>query len=182
MKQIIDSIWAAIKEEINFLQDTDKNIIFDDSKYDFFKNEFEHNYDLIKDKYMDKKVTALDRHKVAAVMIVSMLNTKAISYKKESDRYIFLGGEMIATEIALSWMCQSLNERLKEIGIQIEITKYSMPHAFACDTPYFEIFCRNLFFSQENYQLNPLDISEKLFLLEYITVIENNIDPIKLHE
>lgn len=182
MKPIIDSIWNAIKEEVEFLQDDDKSIVFDDSKYDFFKNEFEHLYDSIKEKYMSKRVTALDRHKVAAVIIVSLLKAKAISYKSLSKNYIFLGSEMIATEIALSWMCQSLNEELEDLNIQVKITKYIMPVAFACDTPYFEIFCRSLFFAQESNTLNALDISEKLFLLEYITILENNIDPSKLHE
>ncbi len=182
MKPIIDSIWNAVKEKIEYLQDDDKNIIFDDSKYDAFKNEFENLYESIKEKYMNKHVTALDRHKVAAVMIVSLLKTNVIAYKKISDKFVFIGSEMIATEIALSWMCQNLNERLNELKIEVEITEYIMPRAFACDTPYFEIFSRNLFFAQENYKLNPLDIAEKLFLLEYITIIKNNIDPILLHE
>lgn len=130
---------------------------------------------------MKSNVSELDRHKVAAASIIACIKTNIIHREGPlSAKKKFIGQEMIATEVALKWMLNGLNSQLRSQNIQIEINDYTMPTAFACPTPYFEIFSRNLFFAGRDYVLNPLDIAEKLFLLEYITLLENNIDPTTL--
>ena len=49
-----------------------------------------------------------------------------------------------------------------------------MPTDMACKTDYFDILTHNLYFSRNDYMLNPLDLVDKLFLLEYLT-FKNNI-------
>lgn len=176
---IINETWSTLKRTCQSYSKKDRYLIFDESGFSIFKSKFEALYSDIMKSYMKPNVKELDRHKVAAVMIIACIDAKLISYQadKMPKNLVFIGAEMIATEVALSWMIEGLNNALNTAGIREGIKHYVMPTAFACDTPYFEIFCRNLLYAQKNYNLNPLDISEKLFLLEYITLLENRIDP-----
>lgn len=176
---IINETWATLKKTCQRYMKKDHFLCFAEDGFTSFCKEFETLYSAIMKQYMRANVLELDRHKMASVMIISCINAKLISYQPEKvpKKMIFLGAEMIATEVALSWMLEGLNEALKENGVRSQIDHYVMPTAFACDTPYFEIFSRNLLYAKNNYVLNPLDISDKLFLLEYITLLENHIDP-----
>lgn len=177
MTPIINSIWHSLQDEEKYYQG--KKIIFnlDKNKFEEFKKSFTDLNNSIKDIYMKPNVNYLDRHKVASIIIVSILKTNLISYDGQiSENKVFLGAELIATEIALSWMLKELKKELTII-VENNVEHYFMPQAWTCDTPYFEVFCRNLYYAQKDYVLNPLDISEKLFLLEYITLLRNNINP-----
>jgi len=177
MKPIIDAYWKELEKTVIYYQKKNKNIVFNDNRYQEFYDAFKKTYYAIRDVYMKENVTALDRHKVAAVMIVTSIETDVISYRaKLQEDQNFLGAEMFSTEVALSWMLDTLNKKLVALG-KSPIAAYYMPQAFSCDTPYFEIFTRNLFFTNRDYKLSPLDVSEKLFLIEYISLLENNIDP-----
>lgn len=183
MTGIIDAYWKELKNTVEYYQKQDPALSFDESKYEEFKNTFKQLYKEIKSKYMKPSVAALDRHKVVAVMIITVLKLNIITYEKElKEKYNFLGSEMFATEVALTWMLDSLNKKLEPLGIKEKIESYHMPNAFVCSTPYFEVFSRNLFFSNRDYILNPLDIADKLFLLEYITLIQNGVNPDLLKE
>ena len=183
MAEIVDAYWNELKDTLSYYQKNDQNLIFDETKYREFKDIFNNLYNDIRTKYMKSQVNALDRHKVVSIMLIATLKAKVIVYKKElKTKQTFLGAEMFATEVALTWMLDTLNKKLLSLGIKEKIQFYHMPEAFVCSTPYFDIFSRNLFFAARDYVLNPLDISEKLFLLEYITLIKNNIDPAILKE
>ena len=165
MTGIVNAFWDKLQETVSFYQEDDRDIVFNQDKYDEFKKCFENSYDFIKDKYMKSSVRALDRHKVAAVMIVASLKSNVVSYRKTlGEKKHFFGEEMFSTEVALNWMLDALNKKLRELGVS-EVQEYHMPKAFACETPYFDIFCRNLYYAEQYYVLNPLDISEKLYLL-----------------
>ena len=75
-------------------------------------------------------------------------------------------------------MQSQLNKILVDKNLQ-PIKALWFPKAVSCKTPYFEIFCRNLYFSNnsDKWGLNPLDIAEKLFILEYVTLEKAGIDP-----
>ncbi|MCH5183041.1 MAG: hypothetical protein J1E00_02605 [Oscillospiraceae bacterium] len=177
MRALIDSFWGQLEATSQKYQVKDSSICFNVETYDEYCKLFKTIYDDIKDRYMKKNVQALDRHKVAAVFIVSTLEANVITYEKElSDNHHFLGKEMFATEVAWAWMLKSFNEKLKDVGLKT-VESYHMPVPFACETPYFDIFSRNLYFSKSNTKLIVLDIAEKLFLLEYITLLYNDIDP-----
>lgn len=176
MKQIIEAVWDSLKSEVEFYKKKDPNIEFATEKFEDFGKAFRVLYNHIKDEYMEESVDNLDRHKVAAIIIVVTLECELITYKKVlKDNQVFLGQEMIVAQLALSWMLRNLNEVLEEKGQQ-PVRSYHMPEAFACPTPYFEILCRNLYFSKRDYVLNPLDIAEKLYLIEYITVFKKGRD------
>ena len=125
----------------------------------------------------------LDRHKIAAILIISTIRTDVLKSTKKNENDIFIGNYILATEVGLSYMLQILNEELEKRELP-PIEKYYFPEAFSCKTDYSKIFYRNLYFSNENadWGLNPLDIAERLFLLEYITLLKNEIDTSILKE
>lgn len=182
MTGTIVAYWNALKKTTALYQEKDSNIVFNENKYNEFESNFKEMYERIKKEYMKPNVRNLDRHKVASVMIVTTLNLDIITYAKNiGEKHCFLGSEMFSTEVALNWMLDSLNDKLKGFG-KDSLKAYYMPQAFTCNTPYFDIFCRNLYLAKRDYKLNPLDISEKLYLLEYITLQQKNIDPSILQE
>lgn len=179
MKQAIDSIWESI-EKVQDIYSKSAEIVIDvspEKKASFDKN-FRAMYKLIKDNYMKPDVVALDRHKVAAIIICTIIDEEIVSTNKQTENdVVFLGSEMIALSVGLSYMQRSLNDILQEIAVPKIINGYHMPIAMACKTDYFDILARNLYFAKKHYVLNPLDIADKLFLVEYLTLKNEMIDP-----
>ena len=175
-----ESLWNNIKARVKILAKYD--ICLNEDKHDIFVKFIENEYKDIQNEYMHKHNGFLDRHKVAAIIIVAILKNDIIFSKRSLSRgKIFLGSEIIATEVAFEWMLQQFNNRLKENNIDA-INKYVMPEAFACETSYFDIFCRGLYYSKERKTLSTIDIAERLFLIEYITILKENISPAALKE
>lgn len=175
--EALNYVWRELKDSYIYYSNFDKKLIFvEENKADFIAR-FHEIYSNTKDKYMRKNVVELDRHKVVAAQITACIETNLIT-RKVNKGEVFLGLYMIALEVALNWMIIGLNDELKKVGIVKKIDRYIMPDAFACSTRYFDIFARNLYYSHvKGNGLNPLDIAEKLFLLEYITLLKNDIDP-----
>lgn len=179
MTELINAVWNTMVS----VTENKSDVIVDKSLEGDFCSLFRELYDKIKDKYMKDSVYYLDRHKVAAITIVAIIRSNAIKpLKDSSDEMLFIGKELIATEVALSIMCTLLNEKLSAIGHQKRISAYYLPEAMSCTTPYILIFVRNLIYAQRDYVLNPLDLAEKLFLLETISLIKYGIDPQLLAE
>ncbi len=88
----------------------------------------------------------------------------------------------MAMRVAIDYMIASLNRKLKEKGKSIEVNGITYPVALSCKTPYFEICCRSLYYARKHYMLNELDIADRLFLLEYITLKDIGINPSILKE
>lgn len=179
MKKAIDSIWESI-EKAKEIYSKNNDILFDVSpeKKASFDKQFRKTYKEVKDNYMTKDVIALDRHKVASIIICTIITENIISLKKKTEKNtIFLGSEMIALSIGLSYMQRSLNDILQELSIPKKVNGYYMPTAMACTTDYFDILARNLYFSKRDFVLNPLDLADKLFLIEYLTLKNEMIDP-----
>lgn len=179
MEATTSNIWELLKITIQKIKETDENIDYDENAKDGFEKIFKDFKDTIKDNYMVEDVKNLDRHKVGAIIIVSILKSNAVKYKRElTANEKFIGQYLVATSVGFTYMQNCLNKILK--GKQYELVeKLSLPQPISCETPYFEIFYRNLFYADNNKEwgLNPLDIADRLFLLEYITLLENNIDP-----
>lgn len=180
MKPLIDEIWNLVK--IGAESVLNEDIELNKDAYDIFSNEFKSSYDDILTQYMSDDVTALDRHKVAAIIIISLIKAGPLRINDLSDDKIFLGNENLAFQIGLSYMQHELNKILLQKGINRKIAQYKMPEAIACETYYIDIVCRNLYFTKvrKDWGLNPLDLSERLFLIEYITLVSEGIEPKKL--
>lgn len=180
MDELIEIIWKKIYVGISIMCKEDSQVVYDKSKKEKFKSNFTLLYDQLS-KYMEDPTKPLDRHKVAAIIIISIIKSNILTSTGNTKERIFVGNYILASEMGLSYMLAKLNEKLSD---NEKIDKYFFPEAFSCPTDYFDIFYRNLYYVNDNedWSLNPLDISERLFLLEYITVDKKGIDLNKLKE
>ena len=179
MKPLIETVWDLAKSIMKPLE-SESGVTFDLSRHDAFQEEFESSYKFIKNNYMQEEVSQLDRHKVAAIIVISFIESQAIRPKKtmkEGETLVFMGDYYISLQLGLAYMLNRLNDKLKEKN-SVTVEKYVMPEAMSCGTNYIDIMARNLYFANNNrnWRLNPLDLADRFFLLEYITLIENKID------
>lgn len=176
-------LWFLVEEGIAIIKNSNDNIIYNNEKYNDFEKKFISLYEEISVSYMKHNGESLDRHKVAAILMISIIEAKVLSLKEEIKGYIFFGNYVLAVDTGLNYMLAELNKQLENKKIDL-INNYFFPNAMACDTDYYRIFYRNLYYSDinEKWSLNPLDIADKLFLIEYLTLKENNIDPSFLKE
>ena len=186
MEKLVCRIWDNVEAGANVMKMNDKSIELQglQKKKKTFETEFMNLYEKINEKYMLEDTESLDRHKVAAIIMISIIKSEILSVRdKESQNKTFLGNYILATDCGFSYMLKELNIKLGELE-QKEIKKFFFPEAMACETNYYRIFYRNLYFadSDEDWGLNPLDIAERLFLLEYVTLEKNDIDPSILKE
>lgn len=176
MTSILNAFWSELNSIVNYHKKDDDALILNDKFNEFIMTATD-MYNSMKNSYMKESVTTLDRHKVAAVMIASSVECNVVSYNRSLNKFVFLGNEMFSTEVALDWMLTSMNDKLKSNGFKGMVAEYYIPDPFACRTPYFEIFCRSLYYAKQRSLLNPLDIAEKLFLIEHLTLMKERIDP-----
>lgn len=177
MTPLIENVWNLLGSEYNKYSQQNPNFEFDITKKEAFRNLFSQGYDEIIKKYMDASVDNLDRHKVAALIIISILETDAISYANLDDDCVFIGSELLALKVGLAYMIEKLNEKLEARGVNKKIETFSFPNAQSCATSYMDIMCRNLYYTKNDYKLNPLDLADRLFLVEYIALSHEGIDP-----
>ena len=180
MTKTIKYVWNVLNGALKATDDDDKkkNLTINCKDFNFFKKTFNDLYYKILNDYMEESVDNLDRHKVAAVIIISILKTIDIEYKNLPKTKVFWGKQTVAVNIGLNYMCGELNKILAGNGWDGEIEKYDMPNAISCNTSFEDIMIRNLVYAEDNpeWGLNPLTIAENLFLLEYITIIQKGID------
>lgn len=180
MTKTIKYVWNVLNGAIKTIDDDDKkkNLTISCKDFNFYKKTFNDLYYKILNDYMEESVDNLDRHKVAAVIIISILKTIDIEYNNLPETKVLWGKQTVAVNIGLNYMCGELNKILAENGWDGEIEKFDMPNAISCNTSFEDIMIRNLVYAEDNpeWGLNPLTIAENLFLLEYITIIQRGID------
>lgn len=181
MKQIIEYSWKAIKEECEKFQEKDCNIKFNDDRFSEYDKNFREQYKSIMERFM-KETRELDSHKQAAIIVTSVLHSQVIEHSVEEDN-ISIVPQLIALNVALSYMLDRLNEKLKKKHLK-KIEEYKLPVAIACETPYVEIMSRILYYEQneKDMSFNVLELADRFFLIEYINLLENNIEPCILRE
>ena len=126
----------------------------------------------------------LDAHKQAAIVMISCLESNAVVLtEKTSEGNINIAPQIIAVNIGLSYMNNALNHLLGKMGKE-KVNGYMLPIPLACNTPYYEIMCRILYYEQTRSDMsyNVLEIADRLFLLEYINLLIHDIDPLEVKE
>lgn len=177
MTPLVENAWNSFHDEY-FLYGKENSLLnFDESKKSEFKSIFEKKYSHIMKTYMDESVKSLDRHKVAALIIISLIDVSPISIDKLSDEYIFIANELIALKVGLAYMLKKMNDILSEKGNSNKLEQFTFPMAQSCDTPYMDVMCRNLYYAKRDYMLNPLDLADRLFLIEYISLLKSGVNP-----
>lgn len=182
MTKMKEQIWTMFEKVCNDVQKEDERILFHPEQKQHFFDKFETLYEYILQHCMEEGIESLDRHKVTAVIVMCGIESNFVSMDNVPDKMTFLGREIISLSVALSFMQAALNNQLKENGIDKGIKEYVFPKAWTCKTDYFDIMVRNLYYSQQYWEINPLELAEKLFLIEYITLEKNGIDPEILRE
>ncbi len=182
----LDIIWKAFQDSYNIWrkkENGDSLIFFADRKEDFIKR-FKFYYENIKLEFMTPETQNLDAHKQISIMIISALETNVFEQESEDDK-IPLGPQAVVLDVALSFLLTSINAKLRDIRLQP--IRLVLPVALACETSYFDILRRMLYYeystikgNRENGDkdiVNILEWSDRFFLLEYIILLENGIDP-----
>lgn len=178
MKPVIERTWEYMENAVNSLKSMLKGLELQQTQKEVYSQLFDQMYDDILNHYMDEKVNYLDRHKVAAIVMICIIKSNAIIYKGElPEDKKFFGQYLIAVSTGISCLREMINRKLKDHGKHIDELWFPTP--LSCETPFLEIFSRNLSFADENpeWGMNPLIIAEELFILEYITLKEAGIDP-----
>lgn len=177
MVDVEEVTWNLFIKETEKIIQNDKNLKLHKEKYSLYKKEFLEEYNHIKNCYMKDEVVFLDRHKVAAIIITSLIKVEPISYcdKEKADNSIFIGTYFTAISVGLSFMLGALNNKLKENKLK-EITKYEFPPQMCCDQTYFDVLCRNLYILNSENRLYPIDLANILFWIETYTLLKNGID------
>lgn len=180
MTPLIEETWKLVVVGADLVRNSDSNVTADFSTESIYKTEFKELYNKV-GNYMEDAQKPLDRHKIAAIVMIATIRASVLKSSEQENK--FVGNYVLAEEVGLSYMLGMLNKRLKEKGKE-ELKEFYFPNALACETSYFRIFYRNLYFANESedWGLNPLDIAERLFLLEYLTLEKNGIDPEILKE
>ncbi|MCM1038966.1 MAG: hypothetical protein NC314_08260 [Roseburia sp.] len=180
MENFYKEIWNNVEIACDYAKS--EEIEFDGTKRVIFEKKCRELIDIV-EQYMNTSSETLDRHKMAAILIIAIIKAEPLVCKKKHADSVFVANYVIAVEVGLSYMRELLNEILETLGENL-IDKYFFPESWICENGYFRVFYRNLYFTNTNveWELNPLDIAEKLFLLEYITLLKKGIAPTKLNE
>lgn len=174
------AIWNTLVEEIKKVQKNDDNIYLDNSRYDYhdFEKFFQDEYDRIKDNYMTKDTEFLDRHKVAAITVKTIIDLHLVGYKRKiASNEVFIGAELIALQVALSYMFKMLEKKIEIAGLPFSAKSYVLPIPMSCNTDYMYIFARNLLYCQECGGIVSIELADKFFLIESLTLKEYRINP-----
>ena len=177
MKEIIEYTWQQFKEQYEDFKKNEQNLVFHDENYDVYDELFRNKYQDILNRFM-RETTELDSHKQAALITICCLEADVITHKV-AEGTISIIPEIIAVNVGMSYMNDRLNELLNKKRIERRIPQYSLPLAISCETPYMEIICRLLYYNknEEDMCFNVLELSDRYFLLEYINLIQNGIEP-----
>lgn len=184
MKPIVNYVWKALTEQFEEYKKRDSHISLNIKLKDQFLTQFENQYVDICKSYMKEGIEDLDRHKQAALIAAVLSQIHPISHNKIDKTHVFLGNEAIGMSIALSYMADSLNERIVACNAGQPIKCYYMPDALSCDTPYFEVLYRNLFYGRNKglHEAYILELANTFFLFEQLTLEKEKIDISKLKE
>ena len=159
-----------------------------------FRENFCERYKYVLQEYMNQDVKVLDRHKVSAVAIIEFILSDILIYEEPRHGIdeIFMIKYDLATQTGLAFMQYWFNNLLEAKG-ESAIIEWHWPQLLSCpENSYFRVFARNLYYTEQSIKksgerqyvkaFNELELAEKLFLFEYITIIKEGIEPMKLAE
>lgn len=179
MQGIKKQVWEMFVSVAEQMIQDDSDIVLNYAAEQHFGDSFDALYGYIKEGYMKDSVVYLDRHKVAAIIIIAFVRANALGYGKRLENSTFWGNYKLAISVGLSYMLVMFNNELREHGYETTIAKYVMPEVLMDDIPYIDVLARNIYISEvkKKSDFNVIDLAEKLFLLEYITMTRYDISP-----
>ena len=134
-------------------------------KYSDFLDEFLEKYNTVKALYMKEGVQYLDRYKVAAIIIFSMINTKVLEPNKaEREDWIIKNNEL-ALCAGLAYLQNEYNQECCLTGNR-PIDRYSFPLVKKGTTSYLDTIVKMLYHLDTKESANILPIATLLLTLE----------------
>ncbi len=186
VKEMAVKFWEYIEDRA---REKPANVIFNIDKKEAFVESYIKDYDKIIHKYMRKDTTSLDSHKCAALFIIQCLKNKVfttIEDTNDKSSTINIYPQIVAIDIAFAFMLKCLNEALNKKNLRKKIKKYILPMPYSCDRPYVEVMSRILYYEgkENDMQLsyNYFELSDRLFLIEYLTLLQCGIEPLILRD
>ena len=179
----IKYIWKSVKAVYDDLKDT-MPINFHDDEFAHYEQNIYDLFEQMKKEHMKRYVKTLDRHNLTALIIIALASTDFVTYNNLPEGKHFIGKQLIAINVALEYMKTELNCIIVQLGYQ-PINDLIFPVELSGDIPYFTIMARNLYLamqSKQDAEIIALELSERLYLLEYINLQENKIDVKKLKD
>lgn len=167
----LETLWNEMIKEAECSSKADENIILNKERKMIFQKIFEEIYDKIKSKNMRNEVVFLDRHKVAAIIICSVIKTKIIECRSIDDNKVFLGNYWLALSAGLSYLQYELNQMLQEQG-KLPIKEIIFPDIMYGKSSYKENLINMLYYSDLEDSLNVLELANIMFLLEKINLLQ----------
>lgn len=183
MKETVQAAWDTLEEAYLLTKLDYPGLIFNKEAFEECYSHFKKWREILLKQYMKEEVIELDRHKIAAILSISIIESKAISYNGDLHGKIFLGLQLLSVSCGLSYMQLQLNNLLKSKN-QKTINKYLMPRPHSCETNYFDVIARNLYYEEHGtdlngrklWGLNPLQLANTFYLIELFTLEHYNID------
>lgn len=179
----VKHFWEALEQTFNDRRKDNPNInmSFNQGQRNLFEQTFKDYYNNIQNRFMTVGTKALDRHKQAAIFLLSAIKAHVIDQQCSKEE-MALAQYVISLDVCLSYLTCCINERLSRIGKRI--SKIELPFAWACGTEYLTILARILYFENDTTEMegtekmsyNVLEWSDRFFLLEYITLLQSHID------
>lgn len=169
----LETLWNEMIKEVECNSETDENVILNKEKKIVFQKIFEEIYNKIKNQNMRDEVIFLDRHKVAAIVICSIIKTKVFEYRMTDENKVFLGNYCLALSAGLSYLQYELNQALQEEG-KLPIKKIGFPDVMYGKSSYKENLVNMLYFSDLEDSLNVLGLANIMFLLEQINLLQSH--------
>lgn len=168
MYKKINLLWNQI---IKHLENVNNDgITINKNSYALFENVFCEMYDHVKNVYMDKSVNYLDRHKVGAIIIYSLLRVPVINYISEKADEIEIKKYQLALSAGLSYMQYELNHS-RVINHEKPIDKYTFPPIMYGDISYKDNLIRLLYFEDKEKNYNVLSLAHLLFFIETYSLL-----------
>lgn len=175
MKSTTRAYWKEISKHCEALSKGKDSMYIDNSLEEEYIANCDKAYELCKAKEMRSDVVNLDRHKVAAILVIEASKLDLIKRKDgriaDTEDELFIGAQKILLISAISYLAQEINRIIGASGKNIsKMKQFKMPEAFSCKTSYIDIMSRLLRNELDDNRLYILSWSEKFFLLEYIAI------------
>ncbi len=185
--KITESIWHTISDAYENYKNTCPELIFHNDRKEQFNSLYKKKYTNVMERFMTDGTNELDSHKQAALITICCLQLNIIEYSKppaDNNDELHIIPQIIAIGVGLSYMLQCLNDLLRVQKIKKQIERYYFPVALACNTPYEKIICRILYLEQheDDMDFNVLELADRYFLLEYLNLLQQGIEPSLLKE
>ena len=192
---MMQDITDVLKKCYEFMIEKAKRDFSENCQYEFhpenfetFRVKFKKRCDYVLKEYMHGDVKSLDRHKLSAIAIIELVNSDIVTAKpltvaEQSSGMINIAPFLFATQAGFQMLLHWLNLDLK--GKEALIDKWVEPKLLSCPfNGYFMVFARNLYYTKYRVidngcygtDYNELELAEKLYLFEYITLMNNDID------